>query len=285
LDYNSDLDLIFIYASDDDAQSAGGSQGQLPAHDYYVRIGQKLLSYLSAPTEEGIAYKIDMQLRPSGKSGPLVSPLGAFRDYHKTSSQLWERQALIKTRHVAGNEALGKDVERITEAFAYGRGLDREGIGEIHHLRMRMERELAGENENRFNLKKGRGGLVDIEFLTQMLQLTHGYRLPKLRRRETLRALKALHEENILKGSEYRLLSDGYLFLRRLDHRLRLERDQSIDAFEAKPGRLDSIAKALGYNGNRAKRNDAKSGQQLLRDYQWRREKLRACYERYFLAK
>ncbi|HEY2918771.1 MAG TPA: bifunctional [glutamate--ammonia ligase]-adenylyl-L-tyrosine phosphorylase/[glutamate--ammonia-ligase] adenylyltransferase [Candidatus Binatia bacterium] len=285
LDYNSDLDLIFIYASDDDAQSAGGSQGQLPAHDYYVRIGQKLLSYLSAPTEEGIAYKIDMQLRPSGKSGPLVSPLGAFRDYHKTSSQLWERQALIKTRHVAGNEALGKEVERITEAFAYGRGLDREGIGEIHHLRMRMERELAGENENRFNLKKGRGGLVDIEFLTQMLQLAHGHRVPKLRRRETLRALKALHEENILKSSEYRLLSDGYLFLRRLDHRLRLERDQSIDAFEAEPGRLDSIAKALGYNGNRAKRNAAKSGQQLLRDYQWRREKLRACYERYFLAK
>jgi glutamate-ammonia-ligase adenylyltransferase len=283
LDYNSDLDLIFIYAAADDAQSSGGSQGRLPAHDYYVRVGQKLLSYLSAPTEEGIAYKIDMQLRPSGKSGPLVSSLTAFREYHKSSSQLWERQALIKTRHVAGDALLGKEVESITAAFAYAKALEREDIGEIHHLRMRMERELAGENESRFNLKKGRGGLVDIEFLTQMLQLAHGYRVLKLRRRETLRALKALHQENILKSSEYRLLSDGYLFLRRLDHRLRLERDQSIDAFEAEPGRLDSIAKALGYNGNRAKRNDAKSGQQLLRDYQLRREKLRACYERYFL--
>jgi [glutamine synthetase] adenylyltransferase / [glutamine synthetase]-adenylyl-L-tyrosine phosphorylase len=285
LDYNSDLDLIFIYAAADDARSSGGSQGKLPAHDYYVRVGQKLLAYLSAPTEEGIAYKIDMQLRPSGKSGPLVSSLAAFREYHKTSSQLWERQALIKTRHVAGDALLGKEVESITTAFAYGKALKREDIGEIHHLRMRMERELAGENENRFNLKKGRGGLVDIEFLTQMLQLAHGQRVPKLRQRETLKALRALHEEKILRSSEYRLLSDGYLFLRRLDHRLRLERDQSIDAFEAEPGRLDSIAKALGYNGNRAKRNDAKSGQQLLRDYQSRREKLRACYERYFLAK
>ena len=284
LDYNSDLDLIFIYVADDDAESEGGSQGKLPAHDYYVRVGQKLLSFLTAPTEEGIAYKIDMQLRPSGKAGPLVSPLGAFREYHKTSSLLWERQALIKTRRVAGDAALGKEVEKITEAFAYSRGLERNDIDEIHHLRMRMERELAGEDVTRFNLKKGRGGLVDIEFLTQMLQLVHGHRFPKLRRRETLRVLKALHDEKILKSSEYRLLSDGYLFLRRLDHRLRLQRDQSIDAFEAEPGRLESIAKALGYN-SKAKRAEPESGEQLLRDYRSGREKIRACYERYFLSK
>jgi glutamate-ammonia-ligase adenylyltransferase len=284
LDYNSDLDLIFVYDAGEDAHSSGGTQGTLPAHDFYVRVGQKLLAYLSAPTEEGIAYRIDMQLRPSGKSGPLVSPLGAFREYHKTSSQLWERQALIKTRRAAGDTALGKEVEKITTAFAYGRGLDRQGIGEIHHLRMRMERELAGEDANRFNLKKGRGGLVDIEFLTQMLQLAHGHRLPRLRRRETLRALKALHDERILTTGEYRLLADGYLFLRRLDHRLRLQRDQSIDAFEAEPGPLDGIARALGYNGTGSKKRGPESGRRLLHDYQSRREKIRACYERYFLA-
>jgi glutamate-ammonia-ligase adenylyltransferase len=152
---------------------------------------------------------------------------------------------------------------------------------------MRMERELAGEDETRFNLKKGRGGLVDIEFLTQMLQLAHGHRLAKLRRRETLEALEALHDEKILKQSEHGLLSDGYLFLRRLDHRLRLERDQSIDGFEASPGRLEGIAKALGYGDAKSngKRKESKSGMKLLRDYQTRREKIRACYERYFLAK
>jgi glutamate-ammonia-ligase adenylyltransferase len=285
LDYNSDLDLIFIYAASDDAQSSGGFQGKLPAHDYYVRLGQKLLSYLSAPTEEGIAYKIDMQLRPSGKSGPLVSSLAAFREYHKTSSQLWERQSLIKTRCVAGEVTLGKEAEAITTAFAYARGLEREDIGEIHHLRMRMERELAGESESRFNLKKGRGGLVDIEFLTQMLQLAHGHRLVSLRRRETFEALRALHDEKIVKSAEYRLLADGYWFLRRLDHRLRLERDQSIDAFEAEPGRLDGIAKALGYDGKKTRSRVPTSGRKLLRDYEARREKIRACYERYFLEK
>ena len=111
-----------------------------------------------------------------------------------------------------------------------------------------MERELAGEDESRFNLKKGRGGLVDIEFLTQMLQLAHGHRIAGVRQRETLAALKALEAAKILKPREYRLLADGYLFLRRLDHRLRLERDQSLDAFDAEPGRLDGIAKALGYS-------------------------------------
>ena len=287
LDYNSDLDLVFIYDADDDAQSRGGSKGILGAHEFYVRVGQKLITYLSAATEEGIAYKLDMQLRPSGKAGPLVSSLDAFREYHKTSSLLWERQALIKARSVAGDPALGKEIEKITESFAYGQGLTSKGVGEIHHLRMRMERELAGEDETRFNLKKGRGGLVDIEFLTQMLQLTHGCRHPELRRRETLQALKALKDKKILPQSEHKLLSDGYLFLRRLDHRLRLERDQSIDAFARDPGRLDGIAQGMGYETAKKSRHKqtARAGQKLLRDYEARRERIRACYERYFLPK
>ena len=282
LDYNSDLDLIFIYNAGAEAKSASG----LSAHEYYVRAGQKLLIYLGAPTEEGIAYKVDMQLRPSGKAGPLVSSLDAFRDYHQSSSQLWERQALIKTRYVAGDTGLGRAVEKITTTFAYGRSLKRAEIGEIHHLRMRMERELAGEDESRFNLKKGRGGLVDIEFLTQMLQLKHGHGSAKLRRRETLKALDALHNEKILGHGEYRTLFDGYLFLRRLDHRLRLERDQSIDAFEAEPERLQSIGQALGYDGGarRGRKNNPASGEKLLRAYQTKREQIRACYERYFIA-
>ncbi|HYY24047.1 MAG TPA: bifunctional [glutamate--ammonia ligase]-adenylyl-L-tyrosine phosphorylase/[glutamate--ammonia-ligase] adenylyltransferase [Candidatus Udaeobacter sp.] len=285
LDYNSDLDLVFIYEASEDARTRGGSQGTLPAHEFYVRVGQKLITYLSAATEEGVAYKLDMQLRPSGKSGPLVCSLDAFREYHKTSSLLWERQALIKARFVAGNAALGNEIERIAESFVYGQGLAPEGVGEIDHLRMRMERELAGENETRFNLKKGRGGLVDIEFLTQMLQLAHGYRFPELRRRETLHALAALHSTNILRDDEYKLLSAGYLFLRRLDHRLRLERDQSIDAFQRDPERLEGIAQAMGYKGATGKghENAATAGENLLRDYEKRWEKIRACYERHFL--
>ncbi len=286
LDYNSDLDLIFIYDASEEAYSFGGTQGQLAAHEFYVRVGQKLITYLSAATEEGVAYKIDMQLRPSGKSGPLVSSLDAFREYHKTSSALWERQALIKARCVAGDPELAQLIEEVAQSFAYSRGLDRDGVAEIHHLRMRMERELADENESRFNLKKGRGGLVDIEFLTQMLQLAHGHVHPQLRHRETLQALKALSEKKILQKHEYKLLHEAYLFLRRLDHRLRLERDQSIDALERDPEKLDGVAQALGY-GDLSRRNgkiSRRAGAKLLRDYEIKREKIRACYEQYFLA-
>jgi len=284
LDYNSDLDLVFIYDAPEDAESSGGSSAQLPAHEYYVRVGQKLLTYLSAPTEEGIAYRIDMQLRPSGKSGPIVSSLEAFRHYHATSSQLWERQALIKARCVAGEPTLGHEVEKVIEGFAYGSALPDSGTAEVHHLRMRMEKELAKEDDSHFNLKKGRGGLVDIEFVTQMLQLAHGHRIPKLRRRGTLEALNELRDAKVIKNSDYKLLSEGYLFLRRLDHRLRLERDQSIDAFEADPARLDGIARALGYDEGKkiAGKRNSHAGQKLLRDYEGRREKIRACYERFF---
>ena len=290
IDYNSDLDLVFVYQAGEEAHTRGGPRGRLPAHEFYVRLGQKLITYLSAPTEEGIAYKVDMQLRPSGKAGPVVCSLDAYREYHRSGAQLWERQALIKTHLVAGDSALGTEIEKIAQEFAFGTGISKVGIGEIHHLRMRMERELAGEDETRFNLKKGRGGLVDIEFLTQMLQLAHGCRIRALRRRDTLTALKKLSDCKILKTSEYKLLSEGYLFLRRLDHRLRLERDQSIDAFEADPARLEGIARALGYSGTQGtkgegKTGNSKSGQKLLRDYETKREKIRACYEKYFLLK
>ena len=285
IDYNSDLDLIFIYDAPDEAQGEGGPSQRLSAHEYYIKLGQRLITFLSAPTEEGILYKIDMRLRPSGKFGPLVSSLEAFRDYHRSSSLLWERQALIKGRWVAGDRGLGAEAERIARAFAYrSQGLTHEDIAEIHHLRMRMERELAHEDLSRFNLKKGLGGMVDIEFLAQMLQLSYGFRAPKLRQRGTLAALSALREHKILKQSEYRLLSQGYLFLRRLDHRLRLERGLSLDVLEREADKLEGIARAMGYKASRKPRRSGRkgAGELLLEDYELRRERIRGCYERFF---
>ncbi|HWP56888.1 MAG TPA: bifunctional [glutamate--ammonia ligase]-adenylyl-L-tyrosine phosphorylase/[glutamate--ammonia-ligase] adenylyltransferase [Candidatus Acidoferrales bacterium] len=280
LDYNSDLDLIFIYDAPDDALSDAAASS-LPAHDYYVRLGQKLITALTAPTAEGIAYRIDMRLRPSGRSGPLVVSLDAFRRYHRESSELWERQALIKLRFVAGERDLGRAAEEIAENFAFGRGLSEEGVAEIDHLRMRMERELARENASRFNLKKGRGGMVDVEFLTQMLQLRHGQRDRRLRLRGTLEALDALLKAGIMAKKDHRLLAESYLFLRRLDHRLRLERGQSLDIVEREPAKLEAIAAALGYRA----RTRTKAAALLLRDYERRREQIRACYERFFRAR
>jgi len=278
INYHSDLDLIFIYDARLGAKSSVGTSAGLEAHEYYVRIGQKIITLLTAPMEEGFVYKIDMRLRPSGKAGPLVTSLDAFCDYHQTSSELWERQALIKARFVAGDRDLGQDAERAAEVTAYGEGLTEDGIKKINHLRMRMERELAGESDSRFNLKNGKGGMVDIEFNTQMLQLTYGHLHPTLRQRGTLQALRELRDRKLMDQGDYALLSDGYRFLRQLDHRLRLEQDQSLDILERESTRLRGIAHAMGYRSDGIK----DSGKLLLEDYEQQREKIRSCYDRFF---
>ncbi|MFQ5850162.1 MAG: bifunctional [glutamate--ammonia ligase]-adenylyl-L-tyrosine phosphorylase/[glutamate--ammonia-ligase] adenylyltransferase [Candidatus Binatia bacterium] len=280
IDYNSDLDLIFIYDTHEEFQSEKGQPGRLDPHEYYVKLGQRLITFLSAPTKEGLAYRLDMRLRPSGRSGPLVSSLEAFRRYHETSSQLWERQALIKARCVAGDFTLGIDTEAVAERFAYGKGLSENDVEEIHRLRMRMERELAKESISRFDIKSGRGGMIDVEFLTQMLQLAYGHRYPGLRRRATMEALQALRDHEILDADDYRLQSDGYRFLRQLDHRLRLERGQSINTLEREAEKLHGIAHAMGYGD----KHEKGAGERLLQDYEQRRERIRSCYERFFKA-
>lgn len=278
IDYGSDLDLIFVYDAPDDARSAGADGPSLEAHEYYVRLGQKLITFLTAAMEEGVLYRIDMRLRPSGRAGPVVSSLAAFRQYHETSSELWERQALTKLRASAGDPSLGREAEAVARSFAYGKTLTAEDIAMIDHLRMRMEKELAKEDEERFNLKKGMGGLVDIEFLTQMLQLKHGKDREALRTQSTLAALKGLVNEKILAREEFRLLSEAYLFLRRLDHRLRLERNESLDVLERDPGKLQQTALGLGYKGKK----DHRAGARLLEDYEKLRKKIRRSYGKHF---
>jgi len=278
LEYNSDLDLIFLYDSPEDLKTKGGKLGKITAHEYYVKLGQRLISFLSAPTREGIVYQLDMRLRPSGRSGPLVSSLDAFTRYHETSSELWERQALIKGRYVAGDAALGARVETVAQRCAFGTGLTSADVAQIHHLRMRMERELAREDPSHFNVKTGRGGLIDVEFLVQMLQLKHGCECVSVRQRNTLEALTALRAQRILGARDAKTLSEGYQFLRGLGHRLRLERDQDLHILEREPSKLHAIAMALGYKNSKTK--DA--GQALLNDYEQRRERIRTCYEKFF---
>ncbi len=189
-----------------------------------------------------------------------------------------ERQALIKVRFVAGDRDLGQDAERAAVVTAYGEGLPDDGTEKINHLRMRMERELAGESDSRFNLKKGKGGMVDIEFITQMLQLTYGHLHPTLRQRGTLQILRELRDRELIDHEDYGLLSDGYRFLRQIDHRLRLKHDQTIDLLEREAGKLQGIALAMGY------RSDTKNseGEFLLEEYENRRDQIRSCYDRFF---
>lgn len=230
---------------------------------------------LQVQTREGYVYKIDTRLRPSGRSGSLVSSLAAFTRYHETSSQLWERQALIKASVVAGDLTLQPQIETTIERFVYCEGTDAAGVAEIDRLRGRMEQELAQEGQGRFNIKTGRGGIVDVEFLVQMLQLRYGPQYPTVRQRATLPALEALHASGVLPPEDFQLLIQGYRFLRTLENRLRIERDQPVEALEGSGEQLFSVARRLGYEGEEAPAR-------LLAEYQRQREAIRACYTRWF---
>jgi len=257
MSYNSDLDIIFIYHGDD--------------QDIYSKLGRKIISILSIPTGEGFAYKIDMDLRPSGKAGALVSSFESFRKYHQESAKLWERQALIKARPAAGNIELGVKVMETVNNFVYDKPLRDSFYREIHHLRDRMEREIAKESTKKLNLKTGRGGLLDIEFLVQMLQLKFGIRNEEVRKQNTLEALNALKSGGLIETNHYQILNEGYVFLKRKENLLRLLHDRSIS--EIIESDFHKLSLELGMKGN---------GKKLKEIYINKTEKIRGIYEHYF---
>jgi glutamate-ammonia-ligase adenylyltransferase len=186
---------------------------------------------------------------------------------------------MIKARAVAGDAELRSEVESIIERFVYAAPLREAEVAEIHRLRMRMERELAGDERSEFNIKTGRGGLVDIEFMVQMQQLRHGSAIPTVRRRATRHALAALAAAGVVAPDEAATLEQSYAFLRALANRLRIERDQPVESLEREGDKLAAVARRLGYVGA----NEAVS-RLLLADYGRHRERVRALYTRWFGA-
>ena len=248
LNYHSDLDIVFLYDAGPESwwsEHAGG----LAAHEYFSRVAQRTISALQTPTREGVAYKIDTRLRPSGNQGTLVSSLASFEAYHATSAALWERQALAKARVLTGPPALGARVIEAIERVIYGRGLAPEDVAEMAEMRARIEVERGARGEA-VNIKTDRGGLVDVEFAVQMLQLRHGHAEPRVRVRGTREALDALIAAGALARDDGDRMRDGYAFLRDVEGRLRIERDQPVEAVDTDPDALLSLARRLGYAGS-----------------------------------
>ncbi|HYV56770.1 MAG TPA: bifunctional [glutamate--ammonia ligase]-adenylyl-L-tyrosine phosphorylase/[glutamate--ammonia-ligase] adenylyltransferase, partial [Candidatus Nitrosopolaris sp.] len=273
LSYASDLDLLFIYAE------GGAASGSSTPREFFARVAQRTLSFLQTPTREGIAYHIDTRLRPSGNQGPLVSTLGGFSDYHERSAQLWERQALIKARVLSGPPELRAQLDAVVARFVYGRGLTAAEVTEIARMRERIAQERGGGVEEAIAIKTGRGGLVDVEFLVQMLQLRHGHAHASLRTPTTRLALVQLEACGLVPTDDARALSEGYAFLRALESRLRLERDQAVEAVEDDPEVLTALARRLGYEGA-----DTDVLGAVRTDLMRHRSAIRDVYDRHFAA-
>jgi glutamate-ammonia-ligase adenylyltransferase len=274
LNYHSDLDIIFVY----DHQGYTDGEKQITNHEYFAKLAQKIISILTMQTREGYVYKIDTRLRPSGNAGPLVTSLESFLEYHRKESQIWERQALTKARVVLGDEKLAGQLHDIIRHTVYGASIDDEGKQEIRRLRMRMENELAREKEGSYNIKTGRGGMVDVEFAVQYLQLREGYRSSELRTPSTVVALKEISTLGLLPEGSAQTLLAGYKFLRKLENRLRIIHDYSANDLTGSIVYLNKLARRLGYD-----QKLKNPGAALISDYEEMTGKIRDVFDRLFV--
>lgn len=240
--YGSDLDLIFLYSRNGDTE---GRQ-IISNKEYYAKLVQRMISYLAAHTLRGYAYKIDTQLRPSGNQGPLVSTIDAYADYQRNHSQIWEKQALLKARFAAGDDGFGKTLPDQFHQLIFATDFPANLNEEIHNMRMRMEKEIAQETKRRVHYKLGKGGLTDIEFAVQYLQLKMGKIFETIMVGNTLEAIERMGEREILKPKEYNIFKKSYLFYRLLEMRMEVLFDLKSGYVDPESELLENLSDTMG---------------------------------------
>jgi len=272
--YSSDLDIIFVYLAGGQTSGELGRKRGLKIisnHEFFAKVAQSVISILGATTKEGYVFKVDTRLRPSGSSGPLVSSLEALREYHNKGAQTWERQAFTRARLIAGDAALGGEVFLIIEKSVFADSVSEKVVGDIRHIRERMEFEVAKERGGLYNVKTGRGGLVDIEFIVQLLLLKYGGAKRELWTPNTAVALDRFKDAGILSEDEYEALLNAYNFLSKIQNRLRIVNDKSVSELDVNSRDFARLAKMIGCD-------DAS----LLSEYQRNTDLVRKIYDRYF---
>src|SRR5438045_2320216 len=220
LNHSSDVDLLFLYSDE------GQLTPHLSYHEFFNRLGKKVLETFSTPHPEGSMFRVDLRLRPEGSAGPLARSLESMENYYAGFGETWERLALIKTRGIAGSRELAYEFLRQHQPFIYPKSTTPDLLDEIANIKRRIERDLVGPDKLERDVKLGIGGIREIEFIVQALQLIHGAHHPLLQESSMLKALRALRELNFLPHEEVLALDGAYRFLRRVEHRLQIEAEQ-----------------------------------------------------------
>jgi glutamate-ammonia-ligase adenylyltransferase len=245
LNYSSDIDLMFLY--DEEGATRGKRVTSTSNDDFFGRVLGEVVRLLSAHTDRGQAYRVDLRLRPEGHRGPLARSLASTLAYYDTMGRTWERQALIKVRPVAGDPRLGDQFLQAIEPHVYRKYLSFAEINGIKALKRRIEQKAGRAGVSDRDVKTGHGGIRDVEFAIQFLQLLNGGDLPEVRQRNTLLAMQALARAGCLTDQEYRVLEDAYRFLRKTEHRLQLLFDLQTHRLPEGLDELRKLARRMGY--------------------------------------
>jgi len=238
LNVSSDIDLIFIYP--EDGETSGPSK--IDNHDYFTRIGRKLIRLLSEQTGDGFVFRVDMRLRPFGDSGPLVTSFAALENYLLTQGREWERYAWIKGRALTGDEA---GLMQVVTPFVYRKYLDYGVFQSMRELHAQIRREVA-RRDMADNIKLGPGGIREVEFICQVFQLIRGGRHKALRERATMKMLDELENWSLLPIEQISELRTAYVFLRNLEHRIMYLDDAQTQMLPANDEDRRRIALSMG---------------------------------------
>ena len=243
LNYSSDIDLIFLY------EGEGRTDGERPIDnsEYFDRLAKRLVKLLTEQTDVGSAYRVDLRLRPDGSQGPFVISMDHALQHYDVKGRTWERQAFVKARPVAGDLSLGREFLQALEPWVYRRYLSRADITGIKALKRRIEHRATREGGDERNVKTGQGGIRDIEFVIQFLQLLNGGDLSQIRTPNTLDAIAALEQVGCLTHQERSILEENYAFLRKLEHRLQIMFDLQTHTLPGDEGELRRVALRMGF--------------------------------------
>src|SRR5712691_7582365 len=242
LNHSSDVDLLFLYSEE------GQLAPHISYHQFFNRLGNKILETFSPPHPAGSLFRADLRLRPEGSAGPLARSLESMENYYAGFGETWERIALIKARGIAGSRELAYDFLRLHQPFIYPKSATPDLLEEIANIKHRIERDVVGPEKLERDVKLGRGGIRDIEFIVQTLQLIHGARNPFLQESSMLKALHALRELDLLPHDEVLALDNAYRFLRRVEHRLQIEAEQQTHTLPDQPEALHHLARSLRFS-------------------------------------
>ena len=249
LNVSSDIDLIFVYPEDGDTVTGPGQRG-LSNHEFFIRLGKKLIAALAEITEDGYTFRVDMALRPNGGSGPLAASLGMVENYLIVQGREWERYAWVKARAVTGRAEDIAALDAIVRPFCFRRYLDFGVIDAIRNMHAQIRAEVNRQErlhpDRSNNVKLGRGGIREIEFLAQVFQLIRGGRDAALRDRSTRTTLRIIAEKNLLSHAIVYQLLASYTFLRNLEHRLQYLDDAQTHTLPANDADRLTVARMMG---------------------------------------
>lgn len=258
LNVSSDIDLIYVY--DEDGETAGNSEGRnrISNHEYFCKAVKLISELIGNITEHGFVFRVDLALRPNGNSGPAAVSLAALEEYLQVQGREWERFAWLKSRVVAPAAAVqngsANAMRAVVLPFVFRKYLDYnvfESLRSLHQkIRQESARRSAGRPERANDVKLSRGGIREIEFTVQLLQVVRGGQFPELRKRPTLKALHCVARAGLMSSATAQALSVAYEFLRRVEHRIQYLDDQQTHVLPTDDADLNWIASTMGYDSS-----------------------------------